>query len=227
MIIFEDKNILVFNKPSGFAVQGGSRVKISLDALLGHFKSENLVRPKLVHRIDKKTSGLIIVARNLEYAQNLGQQFKSRKIKKEYLLLINGCPRITNGFINTPIILNNKRLDSLTYYSVLKTKNNISLVIAYPYTGRKNQLRKHFAFLGYPILGEERFYVKSSEKIYNKYFFLHSFFMSFQYKNKEISFFASLPNYFLKEINNMNLSVDNLMKKKQFVNLDSFKELRN
>ena len=85
-IIFKNKNIIVFNKPSGFAVQGGSKIKVSLDDVLEHLKFGNTNKPKLVHRIDKNTSGLLIVSRNLEYAQFLTKLFRNRNVTKNYVL---------------------------------------------------------------------------------------------------------------------------------------------
>ena len=156
-IIFKNKNFIAFNKPSGFAVQGGTKIKTSLDDVLEFLKFRNSNKPKLVHRIDKDTSGLLMVARNLEYAQFLTKLFKNRKVKKNYLLLVHGYPETKDGLIDTPIQINNKDQKSLTIFSTLKTKKNLSLVLAHPITGRKNQLRRHFASIGHPIIGDEKF----------------------------------------------------------------------
>ena len=156
-IIFKNKNFIAFNKPSGFAVQGGSKIKISLDDTLDYLKFSNTNKPKLVHRIDKDTSGLIIVARNLEYAQFLTKLFRNRDVIKNYLLLVHGFPEVRDGLIDTPIQINNKDQKSLTLFSILKTRKSSSLVLAQPVTGRKNQLRRHFSSIGHPIIGDEKF----------------------------------------------------------------------
>ena len=86
-IIFKDKNILVFNKPSGIAVQGGSKINLSLDDALKYLQFKSTESPKLVHRIDKNTSGVLLVARNIEYAQYLTKLFRYRKIQKNIYYL--------------------------------------------------------------------------------------------------------------------------------------------
>ena len=84
-VIFKDNNLIALNKPSGVAVQGGSKVKINIDALLDSLKYDQTNRPKLVHRIDKRTSGLLLIARNLKAANFLGKLFRERKIKKIFI----------------------------------------------------------------------------------------------------------------------------------------------
>ena len=112
-IIYKNKDLIAFNKPSGFAVQGGQKIKISLDDVLEHLKFRNKNKPKLVHRIDKDTSGLLLVARNLEYAQFLTKLFRTRDVVKKYLLLVYGFPEVKGGLIDTPIQVNNKNQKSL------------------------------------------------------------------------------------------------------------------
>ena len=209
-IIFKNKNLIVFNKPSGFAVQGGSRIKISLDDVLEHLKFRNTNKPKLVHRIDKDTSGLLLVARNLEYAQFLTKLFRKRNVEKNYLLLVHGFPEIKNGLIDTPIKINNKDQKSLTLFSILRTRKNLSLVLAHPITGRKNQLRRHFSSIGHPIIGDERFGFSFKKQIKNPHFFLHSLSLKFNEKLNNHSFFASPPIYFEKKLEEMNYPISKI-----------------
>ena len=96
-IVFKDKNLIVLNKPSGIAVQGGTKIKINIDILLDYLKFENLERPKLVHRLDKDTSGILLIARNLNYAKFLGEKFKSRKIEKKISSCGKRHSKITKG----------------------------------------------------------------------------------------------------------------------------------
>ena len=121
-IIFKNKNFIAFNKPSGFAVQGGPKITISLDDTLDYLKFKNIDKPKLVHRIDKDTSGLLIVARNLEYAQFLTKLFRNRSVTKTYLLLVHGFPEIRGGLIDTPIQIKQQSAKVTYYFSILKTK---------------------------------------------------------------------------------------------------------
>ncbi len=203
-IIFKNQNLIAFNKPSGFAVQGGSRIKISLDDVLEFLKFRNKNKPKLVHRIDKDTSGLLLVARNLEYAQLLTKLFRNRSVKKNYLLLVHGFPETKGGLIDAPIHNNNKDQNSLTLYSTLKTKKNISLVLAHPVTGRKNQLRRHFSLIGHPIIGDKRFGYSLKDQIKSSHFFLHSLSIKFNEKSKDLNLFANPPLYFEKKLDEMN-----------------------
>ena len=107
-VIFKDESLIIINKPPGIAVQGGTKVTINIDSLLEYLKYDLNERPKLVHRIDKKTSGLLIIARTLKSAKIMGNIFKDRKITKKYLLLVKGNLNRSKGKINTPILINDK-----------------------------------------------------------------------------------------------------------------------
>ena len=218
-IIFKNKNLIAFNKPSGFAVQGGLRIKISLDDVLEHLKFRNTNKPKLVHRIDKDTSGLLLVARNLEYAQFLTKLFRTREVIKNYLLLVHGLPEVKGGMIDTPIQINNKDQKSLTFFSTLKTRKNLSLVLAHPITGRKNQLRRHFSSIGHPIIGDERFGFNFKEQIKNSNFFLHSLSIRFNEQSNSHDLFAPPPLYFEKKLEEMNFPISKIK-----INLNQMKK---
>ena len=224
-IIHKDKNILVFNKPSGIAVQGGSKIKISLDDVLEYLKFKEVERPKLVHRIDKNTSGILMVARNIEYAQYLTKLFRYRKIHKKYLLFVNGSLKVKNGIIDFPIIINEKKLQSLTYFNVVKIKQNISLIIAFPVTGRKNQLRRHFSNIGHPILGEDKFLSDDNVGLKTSNLFLHSLSLKYQKEKKIIEFFAPPPDYFLKRMESIDFQFKNIKLNSMFKNLESYKKV--
>ena len=218
-IIFKNKNLIAFNKPSGFAVQGGLRIKISLDDVLEHLKFRNTNKPKLVHRIDKDTSGLLLVARNLEYAQFLTKLFRTREVIKNYLLLVHGLPEVKGGMIDTPIQVNNKDQKSLTFFTTLKTRRNLSLVLAYPITGRKNQLRRHFSSIGHPIIGDERFGFNFKEQIKNSNFFLHSLSIRFNEQSNSHDLFAPPPLYFEKKLEEMDFPISKIK-----INLNQMKK---
>ena len=102
-ILYKDKNILAINKPSGVAVQGGSKIKNHLDDKLDFFRFDSPYRPQLLHRLDKDTSGVLILSRNPETTRRLGLEFKNRNIKKHYIaILIGHLPKI-KGQINSPL----------------------------------------------------------------------------------------------------------------------------
>ena len=179
-IIFKNKNLIAFNKPSGFAVQGGLRIKISLDDVLEHLKFRNTNKPKLVHRIDKDTSGLLLVAKS-RYAQFLTKLFRTRNLVKNYLLLVHGLPEVKGGLMNTSIQIKNKDQKSLV-------------------TGRKNQLRRHFSSIGNPIVGDERFGFNFKEQTKKSHLFLHSLSIRFNEQSNSYDLFAPPPYYFEKKV---------------------------
>ena len=104
-VIFKDENIIVLNKPSGIAVQGGTKIKFHIDILLDILRFGYDDKPKLVHRIDKETSGLLVVARTLESAKFLTKIFRERKVKKNYLAIVTGVPDKKFGIIDNLIIV--------------------------------------------------------------------------------------------------------------------------
>jgi len=205
-VIYKDKNLIIINKPPGIAVQGGTKVTVNIDSLLEYLKYDLNERPKLVHRIDKKTSGLLIIARTLRSAKFMGNIFKDRNIKKKYLLLVKGNLNKSRGKINTPILINDKKISSTTNFELLKFFNGFSLVIASPVTGRKHQIRNHFNSIGHPIVGDDKFGDKN-----NKNFYLHSFYVNFyNEENKLIELYADPPAFFKSQMELMKISINRI-----------------
>jgi len=178
-ILYCDKEILAINKPSGIAVQGGSKIRNHLDDKLDFFRFDSVYRPQLLHRLDKDTSGVIVLSRNPVTTKRLGRDFKNRNIKKIYLAIVIGHMPKKNGSINFPLAkvkrdgyeITSKTIsgkDALTFYSVLWKglyKNiKISLVEFKPKTGRKHQIRAHCNQLGCSILGDKKYSI-SNKKI--------------------------------------------------------------
>ncbi len=202
-VIFKNQQFIALNKPSGIPVQGGTNVKLNVDSLLDCLKYELQETPKLVHRIDKNTSGLLLIARNLESAKFFGGMFRERKIKKKYLLLVKGLIKDKTGEIKMPIITNKKENSAITKYTLITCSNKNSLILASPLTGRKHQIRKHFSMIGHPILGDEKFGLKD-----NNNFFLHSYYIEFENEKKKlIKLFAPLPDTFKEAILRMNINL--------------------
>jgi tRNA pseudouridine32 synthase/23S rRNA pseudouridine746 synthase len=168
-MIHEDAHILVFNKPAGLAVQGGSGVTASLDTMLGAFAKSNGKRPRLVHRLDRDTSGIIVVARTKPAAAMLSQAFAGRDVEKTYLAIVcGGAPDPAEGQIALPLKkASRKALDimevaadgqpSLTHYRTLTATPAAALVELRPETGRMHQLRAHLAAIGRPIAGDAKY----------------------------------------------------------------------
>lgn len=166
MVIYRDNNIIVLNKPSGLAVQGGTNTVKHVDGLLDALKFENNEKPKLVHRIDKDTSGILLLARNRKYADILTKAFREHTLQKTYLALVRGCPDKFEGVINFPLEKVGERMQAvkggqkaITEYKVLdNAAKKYALIEANPLTGRTHQIRVHLETIGTPILGDDKYF---------------------------------------------------------------------
>ena len=166
MVIYKDKNIIVLNKPSGLAVQGGTNTTKHIDGLLEALKFENNEKPKLVHRIDKDTSGILLLARNRKYADILTKAFREHTLQKTYLALVRGCPDKFEGTINLALEKIGERMQvskegqkAVTEYRVIvNAAKKYALVEAMPLTGRTHQIRAHLEAMGTPILGDSKYF---------------------------------------------------------------------
>jgi len=168
-LLHEDAHVLVFNKPAGLPVQGGSGVTQSLEHLLGAFAKSNGKRPRLVHRLDRETSGVIIAARTKPAAAFFSAAFAGREANKTYLAIVcGGAPSPAEGAIDLPLKKANRAgldimetahggLAALTRYCTLNANSASALVELEPETGRMHQLRAHLAAIGRPIAGDGKY----------------------------------------------------------------------
>ncbi len=209
MVIFKDKNIIVLNKPSGLAVQGGTNTTRHIDGLLDALKFEYNERPKLVHRIDKDTSGLLLLARNRQYADILTKAFRDHGLQKTYLALVRGCPEPREGVINFALEKIGERMqvveDGQKALTEIKVLDNIgkkyALVEAKPLTGRTHQIRVHLESIGTPILGDDKYFGKErlhlkevADKLY-----LHAYEIDLtSVYGKKTLIRATLPQHFVE-----------------------------
>ncbi len=171
-IIYEDDYLLVINKPAGLVVHPapGHYDDTLVNALLFHAKRisdfNGALRPGIVHRLDKDTSGVLVVAKNNQTHKHLAEQFKEHSVKKVYIAIVKGRIEQEEGVIEAPIsrsLFNRKKMavsfastrQAQTYYRALSRNNDFSILEIYPKTGRTHQIRVHFAHIGHPILGDK------------------------------------------------------------------------
>ncbi|MBC10564.1 MAG: hypothetical protein CMP32_01445 [Rickettsiales bacterium] len=223
-IIFKNKNLIVLNKPSGIAVQGGTKIKVNIDILLDYLMFETQEKPKLLHRLDKNTSGILLLARNLKYANFMGLKFKERKIEKKYITIVKGIPKIKKGKIEIPIKEKDRVHNAITLYKVLKSSKDESILMIKTITGRKHQIRKHLSQIGFTILGEKKIFFQNQDRNNNTNFFLHALQLSFEdFNRKLIQLNAPIPKYFAEKLKDMNFSIDDLSSYTDFTNHDDYK----
>ena len=175
-IIFQNDDIIAINKPAGIAVQAGTRIDISIDDLLPALKFGSNQKPKLVHRLDLETSGVLLLARNSQTVRALGEMLKEHDVRKKYIAIWCGVPDQKFGIIDLPLLkdggkdkVESVRYDiegkeAVTRYKVLSHNNLFSLVEIEILTGRTHQIRVHSATLGCGILGDRK-YGKMTTKI--------------------------------------------------------------
>ena len=199
--LYIDNDLLVLNKPYNLAVQGGTGIKRHLDGLLISAFLSKKITPRLVHRLDRETSGVLLVALSRKMAIHLSSLFKNKKVYKTYWAITEGSPKSKSGKINLNIEDSTKNnLSSLTlFHNILNIKDNISWIAFRPITGRTHQIRKHAAMSFFPIAGDKK-YGKKSEKVkkFDK-LHLHSHSVDFMDLNGDILHFeAPLPDHMME-----------------------------
>ena len=214
LIIDNNENFIVLNKSAGISVQGGTKSKKNLIDIFAKSKIFQSSKPFSVHRLDKDTSGVFIMAKNRETAQLLTSLFRLRKVHKTYLAICNGEIEQNSGEWNNELIRydNGKKIieKAKTIFKVLDKNSNSSLVEMKPITGRKHQLRKQLFNIGHSIYGDKKYRSSTSTKGINKELMLHSYQIRFMIDKKKYTYKALLPNYFknllkVKRLNFLNL----------------------
>ncbi len=217
MVIYKDDDIIILNKPSGLAVQGGTNTKRHVDGLLGALKFGLEEKPKLVHRIDKDTSGILVLARHRKMADSLTKAFRDHTLQKTYLALTYGVPSKQKGEINAPLEKKDGRVQvldmgkpAITQYAVIDAVGNkFALVEASPLTGRTHQIRAHLEYIGTPICGDDKYFGKERCKndllVQKLHLHAYKIDLSSVYKKKMVVK-AKLPDYFKESIKTLGLN---------------------
>ena len=200
LIIDNNENFVVMNKSAGISVQGGTKSKKNLIDIFSKSEIFQDTKPFSVHRLDKETSGVFIIAKNRETAQLLTSLFRMRKVHKTYLAICHGEIEKNSGQFNDMLIRydNGKKIieEAKTTYKVLDKNSICSLIELKPITGRKHQLRKQLYAIGNSIYGDSKYSNKIFKQSKNKNLMLHSYQIKFMINDKKYTYRASLPNYF-------------------------------
>ena len=201
-IIDNNESFIVLNKSSGISVQGGTKSKKNLVDIFAKSEIFQDTKPYSVHRLDKDTSGVFIMAKTREAAQLLTSLFRLRKVHKTYLAICHGELNKDTGEWNDDLIRydGEKKIieKAKTIYKVLDKNSEASLVELKPITGRKHQLRKQLYALGQPIFGDIKYKLSNSSKGLNKNLMLHSYQIKFIIDDVKHTYTALLPDYFRK-----------------------------
>ncbi len=213
-IIDNNENFIVLNKSSGISVQGGTKSKKNLVDIFSKSKIFQGTKPFSVHRLDKDTSGVFIMAKNRESAQLLTSLFRLRKVHKTYLAICHGELVKDSGEWNDDLIRydGEKKIieKAKTLYKVLDKNSEASLIELKPITGRKHQLRKQLYALGQPIFGDIKYKLSNSTRGLNKNLMLHSYQIKFIINNVKHTYTALLPDYFRNLLKTKRLSFTGL-----------------
>jgi 23S rRNA pseudouridine955/2504/2580 synthase len=213
--LYEDDDLLVLNKPPGIAVQGGTKTTHHLDRLLESLGEGPKSRVRLVHRLDRDTSGVLVVAKRREVAARLGRAFQTRSVRKIYWALVKGIPKPPQGKVDAALVKasgpkgdrvrkarpgeQEVAQSAVTYYAVVdRAGQKVAWLSLKPVTGRQHQLRAHMAIIGHAILGDEKYQGDRDmpEGIDNK-LHLHARRISFPYPSGEgvVDVTAPLPDH--------------------------------
>ncbi len=218
LVVYDDEDLCVLNKPYGLASQGGPKITRHVDGLLKHLADRKGRVPRLMHRLDRETTGLLMCARSLELSGMIGKALQNREMRKIYLAMTLGGPERDQGFLEAPLIKGSgahkdrvfvdhqNGKPALTCYQVLeRAAKKAALVAFWPRTGRMHQIRAHAAeILGTPILGDARYGGSLSEEFSEDVLgrvHLHAAMLVLRHplEGKKLTLHAPLPEVFRQD----------------------------
>ena len=221
-IVYEDSDILIINKPQGMVVHpaNGHYEHTLVNAILHHCHDlsgiNGVMRPGIVHRIDKDTSGLICVAKNDKAHLSLAEQLKDHTMSRTYIALVKGVIPENSGEINLPIgrdphnrqkmaVTRSNSKDAITYFKVLQRFSDHTLVECHLKTGRTHQIRVHLSYIGYPVEGDPLYSGRKYDTLYKNGQLLVAVGLRLIHpsSNKEMEFKIDLPDYFEEVISHL------------------------
>ncbi len=212
-ILENNDDFIVIDKSPGVPVQGGTKSKKNLIDILASSEFFKDTKPFPVHRLDKETSGIMIISKNHNSARLLTTLFRLRKIHKTYLAVCHGHIDKKKGEFNNELITfenNKKKIEkAITYYRVLSETDSTSFLELKPVTGRKHQLRKQLALIDNPIVGDKKYIVSNKKIKSDKDLMLHAYSLKFYINNKKFSYKTSPPEAFKKYLNKKKLNILN------------------
>ncbi len=199
-VIEDNENFIVINKPTGIPVQSGTKSFKNIIDILKSTKYFENSKPFIVHRLDKETSGVLIIAKNRKYAQLFTSLFRIRKIHKTYLAIVYGKVNKSIKVMKDDLINyeNNKKIfqKAISNLKIIKSNNDYSYLELNPITGRKHQLRKQLLNIVYPIIGDDKYFLNDKKRIKTKNLMLHAYKIKFMINNIQYNFKAKYNNLF-------------------------------
>ena len=199
-VIENNENFIVLNKPSGIPVQSGTKSFKNITDIIKKTKYFENTKPFIVHRIDKETSGIFIIAKNRKFAQLFTSLFRIRKIHKTYLALVYGKVNNTIKSMRDELSYyeGNKKISqkAISNLKILKSNESFSFVELNPITGRKHQLRKQLLKIGNPIIGDGKYFLNDRKRVKTKSLMLHAHKIKFMINNVQYSFIAKYNESF-------------------------------
>ena len=199
-VIEDNENFIVINKPTGIPVQSGTKSYKNIIDILKNSKYFENSKPFIVHRLDKETSGVLIIAKNRKYAQLFTSLFRIRKIHKTYLAIVYGKVDKSIKIMKDDLTYyeNNKKIfqKAVSYLKIIKSNDGYSYLELNPITGRKHQLRKQLLKIGCPIIGDDKYFLNDRKRIKIKNLMLHAYKIKFMINDVQYNFKAKYNDSF-------------------------------